>query len=383
MLQVAVYENLSELDVFRLTWRDLLNKTRRPSFFQSPEWLENYWEYFGSGQKLKVFVVSLRGRPIGILPLVVQTAYTRLGKSRVLTYPLDGWGTVYGPIGPNPAATLAAVMRSVARSRRDWELIDLRYVDNEGTDRRRTEAALANAGFQAYRRDWQRAPAINLPETWWDFWLGCSETHRKEITSAEGLLGPDCSLVRYRPEGHALGDDDPRFDVLNQVTSVWPGGTESLAEIAGFFLDTHRTAVRRGNLDMAVLLQNGRPVASAYGYVSGGHVDGIRLAVDPQAHSLTGSLFLARLVRDGLSRGDKQVILGAGADSLASRWRTTQLVTSRYTHFSAVVPRAQAMRVGYCLRSWLGFDQTLPTPSTPAAVHTAVNRPAPRLAVVG
>ena len=86
----------------------MLPRTSAASFFHSFDWLEIYWRHFGDGQRLRVLVVRAGGEPLGILPLVVRSERTRLGTVRTLTYPLHDWGTFYGPIGPNPTATLLA-----------------------------------------------------------------------------------------------------------------------------------------------------------------------------------------------------------------------------------------------------------------------------------
>ena len=109
MSHVEEINDIFQLEGYRLLWNALLPQTRNATFFQSFDWLKVYWEHFGVGQRLRVLVVCSEGRPIGILPLVVRREKSRVGPIRVLTYPLHDWGTFYGPIGPNPTATLIAV----------------------------------------------------------------------------------------------------------------------------------------------------------------------------------------------------------------------------------------------------------------------------------
>ena len=89
-------------------WRRLLDQTPGASFFHSLAWLDVYWRHSGAGQKLRVLVVLRSGEPTGIVPLVVRSEKTKVGRLRLLTYPLDAWGSFYGPIGANPAAILRA-----------------------------------------------------------------------------------------------------------------------------------------------------------------------------------------------------------------------------------------------------------------------------------
>src|SRR4051812_47442604 len=95
-------------------WQALLPQTAGASFFHTLDWLETYWAHFGNKQRLRVMVVeddnrAAVNRTIGIVPLVVR-ARRGLATVRVLTYPLDDWGSFYGPIGPDPAAALHAAL---------------------------------------------------------------------------------------------------------------------------------------------------------------------------------------------------------------------------------------------------------------------------------
>src|SRR4030042_1363916 len=127
MVHVEEINDIYKLSSYRLVWNSLLPQPSGATFFQSLDWLEVYWKHYGEDQHLRVMVVCSNGRPIGILPLVVRTEATRVGPVRVLTYPLHGWGTFYGPIGPNPTATLAAGPRHVRQTPRGSALLDLRW----------------------------------------------------------------------------------------------------------------------------------------------------------------------------------------------------------------------------------------------------------------
>ena len=106
-----------------------------------------------------MLVVRADEQPLGILPLVVRSESTRVGRVRTLTYPLHDWATFYGPIGPNPTATLLAGLHHVHQTRRDWDLLDLRWVDLDGCDRGRTERAMRQNRFQSPPASLGRCPA--------------------------------------------------------------------------------------------------------------------------------------------------------------------------------------------------------------------------------
>ena len=119
MIDCYEINELSELDAIRSTWRRLLSQTANYSFFQTLEWLEASWSNFPHPQRLRVIVVQRKGEPIGIVPWVVRQEPRRVGSVRVLTYPLDDWGTFYGPIGPEPRTTIRAAFQQIANTPRD------------------------------------------------------------------------------------------------------------------------------------------------------------------------------------------------------------------------------------------------------------------------
>ena len=98
--RVIEVNDIHELAHYRLTWESLLAQTPNASFFQTLEWLTVYWQHFGDGCRLRVLIVQVHGKTIGILPLVVRKEQSKVGQLRVLNYPLHDWGTFYGPIGP-------------------------------------------------------------------------------------------------------------------------------------------------------------------------------------------------------------------------------------------------------------------------------------------
>ncbi len=179
MLEVQELSEIDELDRIRPEWARLLALTHGAGFFQSLEWLEVYWRHFGSGQKLRVLGVTSGGNLVGILPLVVRIEDSKVGRLRVLTYPLHDWSSFYGPIGPEPEKTLAAGLAYLQRARRDWDVLDLRWQGGPDTEPACTGRAMCAAGFQAYPTIWDWTHVVDVAGTWESYWsarkaLGCA-----------------------------------------------------------------------------------------------------------------------------------------------------------------------------------------------------------------
>lgn len=356
-MQVDEINDIHELGGWRLFWNLLLPQTRQATFFQSLDWLEVFWKHFGAGQRLRALVVRSDGQPVGILPLVVRSEPTRVGKVRVLTYPLNDWGTFYGPIGPNPTATLAAGMRHLRQTPRDWDLLDLRWIDRDGLDHGRTEAAMRRVGFHPRRQAWDRAPVVEMRRTWEEYWNSRTRKWRLNVRNCRRrILGQGkVTFLRYRPQGAARGQGDPGWDLFDECVKVsnrsWQGsstnGTTLCHEsIHDYIRDTHAAAARAGALDLALLLLDGQPAAFAYHYHYQGRVYGLRKGFDPAFSQLRPGTVLQQMVlEDSFRRGDLLYDMGVGSLAVKRHWQTSIRTSYRYTHFPAKVAKAQLLRM--------------------------------------
>src|SRR4051794_22992094 len=118
---VTEYNDFAGAPGLRDLWRQLWWKTRNASFFQSLEWNENYGRHSRAVRRLRLLVVSLAGRPVGIVPLAVKSVGSGVGRLRVLTDILDERGFFYGPLGNNSSLVLDAALKHVVATRRDWD----------------------------------------------------------------------------------------------------------------------------------------------------------------------------------------------------------------------------------------------------------------------
>ncbi len=357
MAQVTEIRSIEELASYRLVWHSLLLKTRDATFFQSLDWLEAFWRHFGVGKQLRVLIVSAAGETIGIVPLVVVTEPTRVGPVRFLTYPLQDWGSFYGPIGPNPTATLVAAMRHLRETPRDWDVMDLRWIDCDRADHGRTERAMAQVGFRPRKQPWMRGSVVDLPETWDEYWKTRPGKWRENVRRCQRRLEDlgKVTYVRYRPEGIAYGDADPRWDLFDACIAIarksWQsesttGNTMCSPAVEDFLRDVHETAVRAGAVDLNLVLVDGRPVAFTYNYHMNGRVFGLRKGYDPEYRAGSPGVVLDHLMlQNGSRQGDVQYDLGAGAYEAKRHWITSETTSYRMTHFRGGVARAQFLRL--------------------------------------
>jgi CelD/BcsL family acetyltransferase involved in cellulose biosynthesis len=366
MTDVVEINDPAELESYRLAWAALHGQTRAASFFQTLDWLQCYWKFYGQSQSLRVLVVSSGGSAIGIVPLTVLRERTRLGQLRVLTYPLHDWGWFYGPIGPNPAATLTAAMRHLRDSACDWDLLDLRWVDIDRIDFGRTQLAMQNAGMPAARGVWKQTAIVDTTTTWDAFFASKTtkfRTNQRRNEKRVAELG-DVSFERYRPRGVAHGEDDPRWDLYDACVAVaertWQasatdGDTISTPKTRDFFRATYELAVKNGMADLCLMRAGDRPIAFGYNYVCDGYICGLRQGYDAEfaKHGL-GHVLYMNMLRDSFARGDRVFDLGVGSLDIKAPWQTQLVNCYRLTHYPLTSPRSQFLR----LKHWWDRSRT-------------------------
>lgn len=358
MSEVLEINDVEDLAGFRLVWQSLLQRTRGASFFQTLDWLECVARRYGSAMRFRILIVSSAGETIGILPLVVMREQTRMGSMNVLTYPLHYWGTFYGPIGPNPTATLLVAMRYLAARRRDWDLLDLRWICAE-RDGSRSQLAMQTAGLQGVSRAWETTHIVDVNQTWDDYLASRTSKFRNNLRRSQRrvrALG-ELTFERHRPDRAACGDGDPRWDLYEECVDLaarsWQGSsldgtTLSHAEVADFFRDTHAAASRCGMLDVAMLRLDGRPIAFGYNYHHEGDVTGMRIGYDPDLRKIgIGTLLYAASIEDSCRREDLTFDLGTGYGKMKSSWITRLVTSRRVTHYQLTAPTAQLLRLSH------------------------------------
>lgn len=364
MITVREIHDPAEMAALAAAWSRVWSGTPGATFFQTAEWLETYWRHYGAGQRLKLLVVEQEGRPAGMMPLVVRSETSWLGPVQVLTYPLDFWGSFYAPLGHDAATVLRAAADHLARQARDWDVLDLRWIDADGPDRGQTAATFRDLGWHCQSVPHALVPLVDLSAGWQAYWSSRKSRFRGEVTRAGRRLAErgQVEFVRYRPLGQAAGECDPRWDLYEACVEVarqshhaagdhgvglnHPQGGPLLREL-------HARAVELGQADVCLLMLDNRPVAFNYNYVTGGYVCGLRRAYDPACSEGAGSVIMRRMLEDSAARGDHTVDLGPDYLSTKRYWQSTARPSYRVLYYPRTNPRAQALHLGRWIRQQL------------------------------
>jgi CelD/BcsL family acetyltransferase involved in cellulose biosynthesis len=337
-LEVLEINSIDSALEFGPQWQVALRETKNPSFFQSLDWLAVYWQHFGEGQRLRLLMTFEGDRLVGVLPWTIRMEPSRIGPFRLLGYPLDNWGTSFGPIGRDPEAILTAGLRWLQRTRKDWDVLDLRWAAEENAEA--TSRALARGGFSAERTPFNEISFINLNQTW-EAYLGTrTRKGRKNIRQARNRLAEfgEVESIHCRPKG-----EDPRWDVYSMceraAKASWQGSsttgnTLTHTRVRDFLRDAHRAAVRSGCVSMDLVTVGGSPAAFTYCYVVQGHVLGLRMGyVGRFSRASPGTVMMTELLKSCIRQGDRRLDMGETPAEYKAQWRTSAGQSHRFTHY--------------------------------------------------
>ena len=352
-IRIAEIRTLDELRSIEETWWSLLEQTPGADYFRTPHWLESYIEHFGDKIDLKILVISKGGQTTGILPLVIAPFHCSLGQFRVLTYPLDWWGTFYGPIGPDPSQTLNTGLEWIKQQPRNWDFLELRFVSEGAQQQSVFSNVVKEPTFHCAR--------IDLRDTNWDEYLNSRrkswKTNIRRTENKTRKLG-DVEHIRYRP---AAGEGDPRWDLFEECGRLsklsWQGKSDNTQTFAhpnvdAFLRAVHQRAVSTGHIDMNLLTVDGKAVAYHYGYHYQGYFSSLRLGFDPEfSKPGVGTVLTSRMIQDSIERGDHTFDFLPDCLKAKLPWQTSVDVGFRHTHFPSSLGRTGLLK----LKRW--FDR--------------------------
>jgi CelD/BcsL family acetyltransferase involved in cellulose biosynthesis len=244
---------------------------------------------------------------------------------------------------------------------REWELLEMLWVDRDGADAGATAAALINAGLAHMACPWLRSAQIDVTSGWELYWAQRKSHFRTNVRSAEKKLGKSGQVryVRFRPRGRVAGESDPRWDLYETCERLaaesWQGDSQtgttlSHGSVRDYLRAAHDAAAAFGGVDLNLLFVGERAAAFAYNYHYRGYVYGLRSGFDA-AISGAGNVLTRMMIEDSCRRGDRLIDLGPGSLEVKRHWQTHIATAWRYTHYAARSPRAQLLRVLHSLKS--------------------------------
>ena len=266
-----------------------------------------------------MFVVSVSGRPIGLAPWIEKSVGSRLGRLQVLTDGSDQ-GLSRGPLGTNPLLTIEAVTQHVDRDSR-WDRIERRHVEigrGENARRSRRFDPAESLGTLEESR-----VLVECRGNWVRYLHSLPANLRENYKDSERRLEASGRLecLRYRPEGTALHDDDPRWDLFGEIAraELELGGEFERLDLLH---DLHKTAASIAGIDLNLLRIEGKLVAWSYNYRCDGRIEVQRLRAAGELATAAETVLVGRMLCDGFRRGDDTYLFDRQSSRTAAGWQT-------------------------------------------------------------
>ncbi len=337
--------DVADLDHYGRVWEQALAVTPAANFFQSLDWLRLSWPCFPRWQRLRA-LVSSSGDP-WVVPFCVREERFKVGPLRLLTFPLNDWAGEFAPLGSDPATALRRGLEHAFATPRDWDLIDLRWTDEDFLPA--AVEAFTSVGVRPQVEVRMERPVVAFtPDEPYEDQL--SKKLRQNLRRSRKQLEAmgRFTVEHFRP---AAGDD-PRMDFFEACSRV---GKESWQhqEKAGFTSDPvreqmhgiHLAAAALGQLTLTTVRLDGLPIAFVYGFHHQGRTIAFRNGYDPQhAKTGVGALALHEWLLHCEASGDRLIDLGPGTYEYKLRAANAMRKTYSVAHHSRYAVRSQLMR---------------------------------------
>jgi len=310
-------------------WNALAASMRCPTVFCMWEWIFTWWQHFGAGRNLRLFLIRRDSQLKGILPLFSERRFLssdgRIG--RVLGYcsasdlfpdPLD---IVSAPADARECAK--AALNYLKTTATDWDVLHLRFL-TEDSELLRCAADGSRGDAETARIS--GAPYISITGSYDDYLRGLSGNERSKIgRSRRKLLG--AQGVEYVDLG---SEDTPQvLQALLELHEKRAGEKKIHSSFAHArvvaFHQAFLNRVDRSHVWLRGLRYQGALIAVFYGYALGGRLSYYQLGHDPAwATSSPGAVLLQETIREAFERGFTEYNFLQGEEGFKFRW-TSQI----------------------------------------------------------
>lgn len=137
----TIIRSYDEFCALKETWNALLDRNFTTGVWMRHEWIDSWWQAFGTHSSLFIPMLRLKGEIIGILPLMIESTKLKGIRQRMLKFIENGITPRTNFIMPEITLQHVAMMwQEVHRCSSEW---DLAFLDNLASD---------NPGYEIFKR---------------------------------------------------------------------------------------------------------------------------------------------------------------------------------------------------------------------------------------
>ncbi len=313
-MRITVVDTNSGFAALHEQWGTLQNSAVETSIFASWEWQFYWWKHYGKQQKLRLLLVMLGDRIVGILPLYIQVVTLfRCIKVSLLRMVGTGGDTSPDYLGAilergteNEAAR--ALADFVLTQMHDWDVLRLSDMPQDSIFKHALESLCRERGVRFNHGHSSRIAIIPLPRSWEAYLGSMTSSHRYNVVSRMRKLER-----QFRVRFFAWSDAENIDVAVDRLISLhhlrWQERDVSHAfsspEYIGFHRELIRVCLERGWLKLYCLEVNNVIIAMHYCYRFRNEILEFQGGFDPAyAQFGPGRLITAYSIKDAIEDGN-------------------------------------------------------------------------------
>jgi CelD/BcsL family acetyltransferase involved in cellulose biosynthesis len=325
---ITTQEGLSSLEH---DWNRLSRTSEFPNVFMTFDWFRVWNNFFGNqgwrGQRsLNILVLKKDGVIVGISPLI-RAVYSRFGFT-VRSLEFVGQEGDYADlvVGDRTSGQIEAVVDFLKRTAADWDVVDLRYLREEGGGVKRLERALSKAGLlYCIGLESQRCPYMLIDAPWSEILARRSASTRHVFRNQQSRIN------RLKAEGLRTRivenpEQEPRLlERMIALESRKRVGGELVDPLFGAHTDTFQSLLEslgaKGWISIALMELGERLLAWHFLFRCGQELWGYQMAYDHDFARLSpGTMLIPAVVDYGFDRGFRVYDFLRGEEPYKMRW---------------------------------------------------------------
>ncbi|MBN1559673.1 GNAT family N-acetyltransferase [candidate division KSB1 bacterium] len=339
MMTIREITTLEELADYRDVWNKLNSAGCSGSAFTAFEWVTSWYKWYSFSGMPLVLVIYDEEKEIGFAPLYVWKG--TLGKIAVKRIDFAGYNLGVGSfiVSERINEVVPELMNYLTRRfGRKWDVIVLKGMLRASAQFSIFSEWLRTSKYAAMIEPYD-IPVIKLQGAWEDYLKGFGQKLKHTYNNKQNQVNKLYSVEFKRLRAIDEDDVESCVDMIVGIArKSWKNDTDSAissnAHVEGFYRQIAREFNRKGELDLALLYFDNKPVAYLFGLCTENRYYAIDTAyLDEFNKNSPGNLVNLMLIRD-LFDGQHDLYINDGYDPYKNRFIADSLDSSIIFLFS-------------------------------------------------
>ncbi|MEX0794979.1 MAG: GNAT family N-acetyltransferase, partial [Pirellulaceae bacterium] len=323
-MRLQCFNNFDDLSPHQEAWERLSGGVP----FRRMAWLANWWRQYGAGQRLAIQTVWQDDQLVAIVPWYQHES---AASGRVLRLLGDGpVCTDYADLLLHPdhaEASIQLLADSLANSHEDWDLLELENIPASGTHLATLAEQLTAINCRTHSTEALNCWRLALPESWDDFEMAQSKSHRKQIRRLlRRVLESDRAKLHIARTPEEVRSAFPTLIDLHmrRRKSLEQPGCFASEAFARFLPEAAIHMAASGHCELLTLDLDGAAIAAEIHFVDGNISFAYQAGIDPERlEEDPGSLMQIAMIQHAMHAGRQAIDFLLGDEQYKPHWRAT------------------------------------------------------------